>query len=275
MKQLHWRNTFKPVRWSELTPEQKGTILESHIFITKKRTGEIKGRTVAGGNKQRDYISKEDASSPTVAIESVILTSLIDAIESREVAVIDVPNAFIQTAVEDKKKRVIIRIRGMLADMLVRIAPEVYGDYISTDKKGNKQILVECLNALYGTMVASLLYYEKFTNSLSKNGYKVNPYDACVWNKYIKGKQCTICFHVDDCKISHVSKQVIDKEIGWLRKDYESIFEDGSGKMKVSRGKVHKYLGMILDFTTKKQVKISMVDYVKEVIQAWDKAPPN
>ena len=159
----------------------------------------------------------------------------------------------------------------MLADMLVKIAPKVYGEYGATDKKGNKQILVECFNALYGTMVASLLYYEKFTNSLKKNGYKVNPYDACVWNKHIEGKQCTICFHVDDCKISHVSKRVIDQEIEWLRKDYESIFEDGSGKMKVSRGKVHKYLGMILDFTTKGQVKVSMVDYVKEVIQAWVK----
>ena len=42
--------------------------------------------------------------------------------------------------------------------------------------------------------------------------------------------------------------------------------------MKVSRGKVHKYLGMILDFTTKGQVKISMIEYVKEVAAAWDKA---
>ena len=113
-----------------------------------------------------------------------------------------------------------------------------------TDRKGNKQILVECLNALYGTMVASLLYYEKFTKSLKANGYEMNPYDACVWNKVIDGKQCTICFHVDDCKISHVSNQVVEQTIEWLRQDYESIFEDGSGKMKVSRGKVHKYLGM-------------------------------
>ena len=43
--------------------------------------------------------------------------------------------------------------------------------------------------------------------------------------------------------------------------------------MKVSRGKNHKYLGMTLDFTTKGQVKISMIDYIKEVVDAWDKAP--
>ncbi len=43
--------------------------------------------------------------------------------------------------------------------------------------------------------------------------------------------------------------------------------------MKVNRGKVHKYLGMTLDFSVNRQVKISMVDYAKEVIAAWDKAP--
>ena len=273
MKQLHWRNSFKPVRWSELSDKQRAMVLESHMFMKQKQTGEIKGRTVAGGNKQRGFIDKEDASSPTVATESVVLTSVIDAEEDRETAVVDVPNAFIQTVVEDKSKRVIVRIRGILVDILVKIAPEVYKDYVSIDRKGQKQILVECLNALYGTMVASLLYYQKFTGTLKKEDFIMNPYDPCVWNKMIQGKQCTICFHVDDCKISHRSKKVVNNVIEWLRKDYESIFEDGSGKMKVNRGKVHKYLGMTLDFTTKGQVKISMVDFVKDIISTWEKAP--
>ena len=77
-------------------------VLELHIFLTQKRTREIKGQTVAGGSKQREYIDKEDASSPTIATESVILTSVVDAVEEREMAVVDVPNAFIQTQVKDK-----------------------------------------------------------------------------------------------------------------------------------------------------------------------------
>ena len=109
-----------------------------------------------------------------MATESVILTFVVDAIEERHSAVINIPNAFIQTVVEDKKQRVISRIRGMLVDILVKIAPQVYEAYVTTDTKGNKQILVECLNALYGTMVASLLYYEKFTKSLEANGYEMN-----------------------------------------------------------------------------------------------------
>jgi hypothetical protein len=49
----------------------------------------------------------------------------------------------------------------------------------------------------------------------------------------IKGKQITICFYVEDCKVSHKSAQVVNKAIDWLRRDYESIFEDGSGAMVV------------------------------------------
>jgi hypothetical protein len=217
MKQLHFRNTFKPKHWSELSKTQRQTVLESHMFLKEKRDGSLKGRTVAGGNKQRDYISKEDASSPTVATEAVLLSCIIDAEEGRDVAVIDIPNAFIQTRVEDEGDMAIIKIRGVLVDILVKIAPDVYKSYITTDKKGTKQLLVQCQNALYGTMVASLLYYRKFTEILTSVGFKINPYDPCVANKIVDGMQMTICFHVDDCKLSHHSSRANDNIIDWLR----------------------------------------------------------
>jgi hypothetical protein len=64
----------------------------------------------------------------------------------------------------------------------------------------------------------------------------------------------------------------MDDMIEWLRQEYESIFEDGSGQMTVNRGKVHTYLGMTLDYTVRGQVKISMIDYVDEILSAFDKA---
>jgi hypothetical protein len=225
MKQLHLRDTFKPKHWHELTRAQQDTVLESHMFLKEKRDGKIKGRTVAGGNKQRDYISKEDASSPTVATESVLLTCIIDAEEERDVAVIDIPNAFIQTRIEDEKDMVFIKLRGVLVDILEEIAPEVYKAYVTKDKKGVKQLIVQCQNALYGTMVASLLYYRKFVKSLTDIDFEINPYDPCVANKLVEGKQMTICFHVDDCKLSHRSKKVVDRMVKYLRQEYESIFE--------------------------------------------------
>jgi hypothetical protein len=48
--------------------------------------------------------------------------------------------------------------------------------------------------------------------------------------------------------------------IEYLQEEYKNIFEDGSGKMTVSRGKVHTYLGMTLDHTARGQVKISMIN---------------
>jgi hypothetical protein len=239
------------------------------MFVVKKRTGETKARLVGGGNKQQDYLTKEDSSSQTVATESVLLTSIVDADEKQDVAIIDIPNAFIQTWVDDKKDWVIIQICGVVVDWLTKI---VYTKYVSADRKGAKKLLVECTNAIYGTMIAGLLYYRKFAESLKRKNFIKNPYDPCVWNKVTKGKQCTICFHVDNCKISHVCSKVINDMIAWLCQEYKSIFKDGSGKMKVARGKVHKYLGMTLDFATTKVVKVTMIDYIDEIIKVWTKA---
>ena len=124
MKQLHGCNSFKPVHWKDLTEEQRKMVLESFLFVTRKRSGELKARKVAGGNKQRDFVSKEEASSPTVSNDSTILSCTINAKEHRQVATIDIPNAFIQTVVEDDKRKVIVRISGLLVKMLVEILTE-------------------------------------------------------------------------------------------------------------------------------------------------------
>jgi hypothetical protein len=44
--------------------------------------------------------------------------------------------------------------------------------------------------------------------------------------------------------------------------------------MAVSRGKIHKYIGMTLDYTVRGQVKITMFDYVDTILTAFDKAEP-
>jgi hypothetical protein len=153
-----------------LTQAQKEHILESHIFVEEKQDGKIKARKVVGGNNQQDYITKEDDSSPTVSAEAVMLTCMIDALKDQDIAIIKIPNAFFQTVVKDEEHRVVVRIRGPLVDILVSIAPDVYGPYVSTNKAGQKVLLVQCLNALYRTMVAALLYYKKFVKSLQSRG---------------------------------------------------------------------------------------------------------
>ena len=138
MKQLHWCKSFQPICWINLTPEQRSAVLELHIFVQKKRTGEVKARMVAGGNWQRGYIDKEDASSPTLATESILLSCIIDAREGWDVAVIDIPNAFVRTVIKIEKDKLIVRIRGEIVHILCKLAPETYVPYVMTDKLGNR-----------------------------------------------------------------------------------------------------------------------------------------
>jgi hypothetical protein len=60
--------------------------------------------------------------------------------------------------------------------------------------------------------------------------------------------------------------------IKWLQAEYKNIFEDGSGVMKVHRGKVHKYLGMSLDFSHKEGGCVTMYDYLDGILLAFDAA---
>eukprot|EP00957_Ditylum_brightwellii_P140510 10705170-Ditylum_brightwellii.AAC.1 len=91
LKQLHDRMVLDPKEPEKLTSEEKQKSLQYLMFLMKKRCGRIKGQGYADGRKQRSYIPKDDASAPTVAIESLMLSCLIDAKEGSDVATIDIP----------------------------------------------------------------------------------------------------------------------------------------------------------------------------------------
>ena len=162
------------------------------MFIKENRDGTIKCRKMAGGNKKMEFISKEDSSSPTVTTKAMLLSCIIDAEEEREVYIIDTPNAFIQTQVDNKNEMAVIKIIGVLVDLIPDIDPQFYGNVVTKDKKSEKVLIVQCLNAIYRTMVASLLYYNKFVKTLKMTVFKLKPYDHCVANHLVNNNQQTI-----------------------------------------------------------------------------------
>ena len=95
LKQLHDRGVLKPTDGTTLSPEERKASLPYLMFVKQKRCGKIKARGCADGRKQRDYTNKEDASSPTVAIESIMILCAIDAKEGRDVATVDIPGALL------------------------------------------------------------------------------------------------------------------------------------------------------------------------------------
>ena len=264
MKQLHDRVCFAPIDPSTLDPVEIERALESFMFLVEKKTGEVKARTVGDGSTQRSWMGREETSSPTVNTSSIFVTATTDARERRSVATVDVPNAFIQTDMKKKDKdgyRYILKIRGTLVDMLVKLAPETYAPHVIVER-GNKVLYLQTLKALYGMLQSSLLYYEKFRKAIEEQGFEVNKYDPCVANKMVNGQQLTVCWHVDDLKISHVSQEVVDSFIEWIKKEFGKV-----GTVKVCKGDIHPYVGFTLDYSEPGAVLIDMRDYVAQVIQ--------
>ena len=128
-------------------------------------------------------------------------------------------------------------------------------------------LYVRALNAIYDIMKAALLFYKKFVGDLMTVGFELNPYNSCVTNKTINGKQLTLVLHFNNIKASHVEAEVVTRMEKCLRKTYKLLFKYGSGKMKICRGKINDYLGMNLDYTIKGEVHITMIPYIKEMIQ--------
>ena len=104
------------------------------------------------------YIPKEEAVSPTVSTESVIITLVIAASKRRHVRCYDVLSAFVNTNMDEN---LLMLLKGELTEMMVHIAPQIYQKYISVDKKGTPVLYVKLQKALYGLMQASLLFYRK------------------------------------------------------------------------------------------------------------------
>ena len=115
------------------------------------------------GKPTRQWLGKDESTSPTATTESIFLTGVIDAHENRDVMSNDIPNAFIQAELKRKpgREKVIMKITGILVDLLVQLDPNLYGDYVVYEN-GKKVLYMEVLMALYGMLEAALMWYEKF-----------------------------------------------------------------------------------------------------------------
>ena len=129
---------------------------------------------------------------------------------------------------------------GYMAELLVKACP-VYKQFLHTKKNGKKVLYVRLKRALYGCIKSAMLWWTMLSDFLIADGFTLNPYDPCVANKTLPcGKVLTICWYVDDLKISSVNKEAV---MGIIKKlDYRF------GVMRKSFGKKHNYLGMEVEF---------------------------
>ena len=81
--------------------------------MKEKIGGELKSRTFTDKIMQRKYLKQNESfSSPTTALESLIMAFLIDAYEGRHMGVFDIPGAWLQAKIAQKPRneRVLLKI---------------------------------------------------------------------------------------------------------------------------------------------------------------------
>ena len=178
---------------------------------------------------------------------------MIDAFEQRDVATADVVGAYLLADMDDF---VVLKLIGESVDIMCDVN-EKYRPFVVMGHE-KKSLYVQLKKALYGCVKSALLWYELFSNTLKEMGFTLNPYDPCVANMMTEGAQCTIAWFVDDNKITHVSKAVVS----WVIEQIEAQF----GKMTVTRGRKHVFLGMEIDFLGDGRLSIGMQEYVKDAI---------
>eukprot|EP00957_Ditylum_brightwellii_P112575 8581787-Ditylum_brightwellii.AAC.1 len=126
--------------------------------------------------------TKEEAASPTVSSEAVLLTSVIDAKEGQNVATTDILVTYLNA---DMDKEMIMMMEGRLAKLMVQTALEIYRKYLGIGKNNKPVLYVKLQKALYGYLKSALLFYNKLVGDLKGLGFEINPYNLCVANKMI------------------------------------------------------------------------------------------
>ena len=251
--QLEGLDVYEALDATKLTRGQRKAALRAINLFKEKRNGKLKGRTCADGRSQRPLYDKSQTASPTVSNDALLLTIIIEALENRDVATADVVGAYLKAYMDDF---VIMKFVGESVRLLCELNPAHIPFVVK--ENGVDVLYVRLIKALYGCVKSALLWYELFAGTLQEMGFVLNPYDPCVANCDINGKQCTIAWYVDDTKISHVDPDVVTDIVNKLEERFD--------KMTVTRGREHVFLGMKIRYTEERTAIITMKDYLKEAI---------
>jgi hypothetical protein len=141
---------------------------------------------------------------PTVRLESLLLSSLIDAHKGSEVITINITGAL--KAKEPEDIELFVHVEVELVVLLCERNTE-----FQLDKKG--VLYLKCVKALYGHLETAKLFYDDLDASLMQRmGFVRNAYDTCIYNKRTKEGSVTIRTHVDDLKVSSRASKQLEKE---------------------------------------------------------------
>jgi hypothetical protein len=109
-------------------------------------------------------MSKEETSSSTVANGVLMLTCVIDAIEGRDVATVNIPGAFMQS---EMKGEVHMKLEGVMAEVIMKRDLNKYTKYV-VQEGDHDTIYAKLTKALYGILQAALLFWQNLSSKLQE-----------------------------------------------------------------------------------------------------------
>ena len=228
----------------ELTDLPKGCkpITSKWIFKRKIRPDgtieRFKARLVVRDFTQKKDFDYFDTYSPVTKISTIRTLVALAAIHNLIVHQMDVKTAF---------------LNGELKEEIYMSQPE---GFVVT---GQENKVCKLNKSLYGLKQAPKQWYEKFNNTLTSNGYRVNHSDSCVYLKVFESDCVIICLYVDDMLIldNNLSAVIKTKEL------LSSQFE-----MK-DLGEADVILGVKV-IRNSNGISLSQSHYVKKVLEKFN-----
>ena len=177
--------------------------------------------------------------------------------EGRKTADLDIGSAYLEA--EWKGDPVHIVIEKMLATIYTHEFPE-----LKKFQQEDGTMLMRLDKALYGTLIAGRLWFNKLTTVLTEMGFAPNPLlDPCVLNQTRGGKQLTVVIFVDDILATCED----ESSLSWLIEELKNKFAEVKGCVRDD----FSYLGMHVHNNHKERVvEVSMEGYEDELSRYAD-----
>ena len=122
-KQLKNLDVFGPQDATVMYRQEKYRSLRAFNLIKENRCGKIKGRTGTDGIHQHTYILQEKTTSPTIALEVLFVSSLIDVHEGIALHTFEVPGEYLHASLRDDNV-VHMKFEGEFVGIMCKNNPE-------------------------------------------------------------------------------------------------------------------------------------------------------
>ena len=150
---------------SDMTSDIQKKALVYLMFLKCKWSGKVKALECADRRPQREYLSKDDSSSPTVSIYALMAQCVMGAMEGQKVVTCDIPGSFLQFDWPENDD-CYIKFEGIMIKMLWKIDPSYKSKILYTKDGWRKFLYGKLEKAVYGTIIGATLFYNKLSQQL-------------------------------------------------------------------------------------------------------------